>query len=82
MPKTSVYNQTVRICEDYLGPAGERFIRRQISTHLGIEPENLTKRQITQLTNWASLAFALLTSNVNEVNGFTNDLLALSSGRE
>jgi hypothetical protein len=78
-PPTTLYNETVRICEEYLGPAGERFIRRQISTHLGITPESLSKRNLPKLVNWAAMAFALLTSDSRDVEAFTNDLLALSS---
>lgn len=75
---TSLYQQAVNIAEDYLGPAGERFIRRQISTHIGIEPEKLRKKDIVALVNWSGLAFALLTSNSAQVEGFTTKLLALS----
>jgi hypothetical protein len=79
--KTSIYNQAVKISEEYLGPAGERFIRRQISTHIGIEPEALQKNDLEQLVNWVSLAFALLTSNHEEVKSYTTRLRDLGKAR-
>ncbi len=80
MPKSlKIYDQAVRISEEYLGPAGERFLRRQISTHLGIEPESISEKDMYKLVDWASLAFALLTSDPREVESFTNNLLLLST---
>ncbi|MBA3758606.1 hypothetical protein H0X10_03180 [Candidatus Saccharibacteria bacterium] len=79
---TTLYKKAVEVSEEYLGPAGERFIRRQISTHIGIEPEELGGRDLPKLVNWASLAFALLTDNSHEVKGFTRDMLSISSSRK
>lgn len=76
---TALYDEAVKICEEYLGPAGERFLRRQISTHLGIAPELLTKRNLPKLANWSSMAFSILTNDTHDVEAFTRDLLSLSS---
>lgn len=76
---TSLYEETVKVCEEYLGPAGERFIRRQITTHLGITPESLDKRNLPKLVNWSKMAFALLTSDARDIEAFSRDLLSLSS---
>ncbi len=78
---TSLYEQAVDISEEYLGPAAERFIRRQISTHLGIKPEKLNIKDLPQLVKWVSLAFALLTNNADELDEFTQNLLRLKSKR-
>lgn len=75
----SLYDQAIHISEEYLGPAGERFMRRQISTHLGIKPESLKQNHLPQLVTWVGLAFALLTNNPEEQEGFTHSLLSLSS---
>lgn len=77
--RKSIYNQAVNISEEYLGPAGERFIRRQISTHLGIEPEDLQKKDVVKLIDWATLAFALLTNNPRDVEDFTQGLSSLTN---
>jgi hypothetical protein len=78
----TIYTKAVQVSEDYLGPAGERFIRRQISTHLGIEPEALRGNDLQKLVTWTSLAFALLTNNTHEVKDFTRDLLSISSSNK
>jgi hypothetical protein len=77
----TTYEQAVEVCEDFLGPAGERFIRRQINMHLNIEPEKLKKNQVLQLVRWARLAFALLTNNMDDIQAFTKRLEALAKGR-
>ena len=75
----TLYKKAVRVSEDYLGPAGERFIRRQITTHLEIEPEKLDKKNLPKLINWSSIAFALLTNNSRDIESFTNDLKSLAA---
>ncbi|HSX32321.1 MAG TPA: hypothetical protein VLF43_03600 [Candidatus Saccharimonadales bacterium] len=77
----SLYEQAVEVCTDFLGPAGERFMRRQISTHLAIEPEALQHKDIEELVNWARLTFALLTDNAAQVDAFATQLLALAEQR-
>jgi hypothetical protein len=74
----TLYKKAVRVTEDYLGPAGERFIRRQITTHLHIEPELLDKNKLSQLVDWSSIAFALVTNNDEDIDAFTQDLKALT----
>lgn len=77
MAKDTLYNKAVEVSEEYLGPAGERFIRRQINTHLGIEPESLKKSHMPKLTKWTELAFALLTDDSYQVKAYTDNLLSL-----
>ncbi len=77
-PQNTLYQQAVVVSEEYLGPAGERFIRRQIATHLNIEPERLDKKSLPTLVNWSSVAFALLTNNSKDIESFTQDLQSLT----
>lgn len=81
MPTTNLYKEAVEISEEYLGPAGERFMRRQINTHLGIEPESLKRHHMQKLTKWTELAFALLTNDSLQVKSFTNNLLSLGGNK-
>lgn len=76
--KLTTYQKVTAICEEYLGPAGERFIRRQIKTHLNIEPEEITKSNLNELANWASLTFAVLTNNADEVDEFAKKLSSIA----
>jgi hypothetical protein len=82
MVDKTLYDRTVRVSEDYLGPAGERFIRRQISTHLNIEPEQLNKQNLGKLIDWSSIAFAMVTKNPKDVDDFTRDLQSLALNKE
>lgn len=75
---TTLYRKTVEVTEEYLGPAGERFIRRQIATHLNIEPESLDKSNLHKLIDWSSIAFALVTNNSKDIESFAEDLRSLT----
>jgi hypothetical protein len=82
MPRASLYDQVVEISTDFLGPAGERFMRRQINTHLLIEPEELKPPHLSQLVGWVRLTFAMLTDDSEHVDAFADRLLALSPGKK
>lgn len=75
----TLYHKAVKVSEDYLGPAGERFIRRQISTHLQIDPEKLDKKSLSKLIDWSVIAFSLITNSTNDIDAFTKDLKSLAS---
>lgn len=77
-PTINTYQKVVHTSAEYLGPAAERFIRRQITTHLRIKPENLAAKDIAELTNWVKLTFAMLTDNQDLVEAFAKDLNAIS----
>lgn len=73
----TLYDEAVEITEEFLGPAGERFLNRQIVTHLNIEPEELERKHLQQLVEWVRLTFAVLTDDANHVEAFSKRLLAL-----
>jgi hypothetical protein len=75
---STLYTKAVQVTEEYLGPAGERFLRRQIETHLKIKPEALQKKNLPKLINWASIAFAMLTNKDEDLKAFKEDLESLS----
>ena len=75
---TGLYGSVVAVSEDFLGPAGERFIRRQITTHLDIEPEKLRQNQLPELIDWVRITFNVLTSDKTLVEDFVGRLQALS----
>lgn len=75
---TSVFNLVVETSQEFLGPVAERFMRRQITTHLKKEPEELRQTDIPKLVDWTRLAFAMLTSNEEQIERFCENLLAIS----
>lgn len=74
----TLYEQVVNVTVDYLGPAAERFISRQIQMHIGKEPEDLTKADLEKLVDWIKLAIALLSEDSKLVEEFTKSLMALA----
>lgn len=74
----NLYEQVVNVTMEYLGPATERFITRQIKTHIGKEPEDLTEDDLEKLVDWIKLAIALLTEDNKMVDDFSRSLLELS----
>jgi hypothetical protein len=79
--RQSVYEEVVEITYDYLGPAAQRFIAREIQTHIGKEPEKLSKADIPVLHDWSRLAIALLTDDTKMVDDFSKRLLAVAKQR-
>ena len=77
----SLYEQVVDVTMEYLGPAADRFITRQIKTHIGKEPEDLTEDDLEKLVDWIKLAIALLTEDSKMVDDFSTSLLQLSKKR-
>lgn len=75
--QTTLYKQVIDVTADYLGPAAQRFIDRQIETHLQKQPEQLTKADLTKLVDWIKIVIALLTEDKKTVDNFTEELLRL-----
>jgi hypothetical protein len=69
------------ITQDYLGPAAERFIDRQISMHLNKKPREITQHDLVKLIDWLKLSMALLTNDEHMVNEFTKRLESISKNR-
>lgn len=78
-PAKNIYQKVVYTSAEYLGPAAERFIRRQITTHLNIRPEDITAKDIKELTSWVKLTFAMLTENHELVEAFAQDLNTIAT---
>jgi hypothetical protein len=57
----ATYLKTLDIAKQYLGPAAERFINRQIEQHLNTKPEDISKQDIPELAKWVKTSAALLT---------------------
>jgi len=50
----------ISVAEDYLGPSAERFIARQITTHLNIEVGAFSVDKLGELSQWVELSASLL----------------------
>lgn len=76
MPSRSstLYYQVIDVTKRYLGPAAERFITRQIETHLNKRADKLTKKDLQQLLDWIRVAMALLTDDRKLIEDYMNNL--------
>lgn len=78
MTQTSLYDEVVRITYDYLGPAADRFVVRQIRNHLQKDPAQLQRKDLQQLIDWIQLAMRIITDDSRVVDRYIADLDALA----
>lgn len=62
------YRQVVHVTEEYLGPAAERFVKRQIEFRLGKPPETIDRNDIPKLKEALGIALGLLVKDQAIVN--------------
>ena len=48
----ALYDNTVTIAKEYIGPAGQQFIDRQLTTHLNLTPADLNSSNLIELSKW------------------------------
>ncbi len=74
----TVYRQVVGITYEYLGPAADRFVARQVRNHLHKDPEKLERKDLRQLMDWMRLAMSLLSDDAQLVELYIADLEELT----
>lgn len=62
-----LYENILGITQDYLGPAAQRFIDRQIAFHLHKNPQEITKADLPDLVEWVKVSLASLTEDTKVV---------------
>lgn len=75
----TLYSEVVEITEDYLGPAADRFVGRQITFHLNKRPEQLTTADLDKLVEWVKVSLSLLTDDHKSVEDAAARILALKA---
>lgn len=75
--RVNVYKRLIEITNDYLGPAAERFIDRQIRSHLHKNPKDITKAELLLLVDWIRAAVSLLTNDREMVEEYLYKLQEL-----
>lgn len=66
--KNNYYQQVLKVTQEFLGPAAERFINRQIEFHLDKPPEVITKADVLTLRDSVQVALGLLINDQKVVN--------------
>lgn len=74
MVAQNIYKQVVSITYEYLGPAADRFVARQVRNHLHKDPEKLERKDLRRLMDWMRLAMSLLSDDTQLVELYIADL--------
>lgn len=78
MARPSLFEEVVAITYEYLGPAADRFVARQIKNHLHKGPEQLQKADLKKLIDWINIAVHLLSDDDAIVDAYIADLRSLT----
>lgn len=82
MATENLYDEVVGVTYEYLGPAADRFVTRQIRNHLHKEPEQLQKKDLRSLIDWIKIAMSLLSEDDSLVSRYVTELKELSLNNE
>lgn len=77
--RNELYLKVLDISSDYLGPASERFVTRQIENHLNKHPNQLRKGDMKKLIDWVRLAMSTLTEDKKLKNEYIRRLERLAN---
>jgi len=74
----TLFDRVVEVTHVYLGPAADRFIVRQIHNHLGKEPHELSRNDLTKLIDWIRIAVSFLTDDTALIEEYAEELEKLT----
>ena len=75
--KKNYFSAIVAVTERYLGPASERFIRRQIEFHIEKKPDNISYADVQRLKINVGIALGLLVNDKKIVDQAITDIEAI-----
>lgn len=79
MARGTLYQDVVAVTYDYLGPAADRFVTRQIRMHLQKEPEQLGRKDLRALVDWIRIAMSLISDDNELVEEYIAALSSLTT---
>ena len=79
---TSLYTSVITTTHKHLGPAADRFVARQIRSHLQKDPDTLQPDDLRELIDWIQLAMRLVTTDGHKVDAYVIDLRNLVRSKE
>lgn len=80
MTGDSIYDDAVNVTREYLGPAADRFIDRQVRNHLQKKPESITAHDLIKLIDWIRVAVASLTDDNRLIDDYAAKLERVATG--
>lgn len=72
----------IKVMNDYLGPASERFVDRNIEGHLNKKPEELSKEDIAKLANWIKISLGVISSSAEIAQEAVDRMLEAAEAKE
>lgn len=82
MPASTLYDEVVNVTYDYLGPAADRFVIRQIRNHLRKKPEELQRKDLKQLIDWIQIAMRLISNDTKVIDEYVASLEDLAQTKQ
>lgn len=76
---SKLYETVVRITQIYLGPAADRFIARQVQSHLHKVSDQISRAELLLLIDWIKLAMSLLTEDSDIIEEYILQLKRLAN---
>ncbi len=77
MSTLSLYDNITAITRNHLGLEADRFVTRQIRSHLQKDPETLQRNELRRLIYWIELAMRTIYSDQPAVDAYMQDLETL-----
>jgi PAS domain S-box-containing protein len=74
MAQNNLYEEVVNVTYEYLGPAADRFVARQIRNHLQKDPDQLKQKDLRKLIEWIQLAMRLVSSDTIVIDRYIAEL--------
>ena len=78
----NLYDEVVTVTYNYLGPAADRFVARQMRNHLQKDPTDLKPKDLRQLIDWIQLAMRLISNDSQTVDRYIADLDGLAQTKK
>jgi hypothetical protein len=73
----SLYQKIILVTEEYLGPSAQRFVDKQIISHLSKPPEEISAEDIPKLVQWCNAVFSVLTEDRSVIQEYVSRIEAL-----
>lgn len=75
---SALYGKMVQVTRVYLGPSADRFISRQVESHIGKAPNDFTAEDLDTLIIWIKVAISVITDDNDIIDEYIGQLRQLA----
>ena len=75
----ALYDQVLDLSREYFGLGAQRFLDRQIRSHLKIEPQELTPNYLEELAKWCFVSGKLILKDEPKAKIYSDQIVHLKS---